>query len=119
MPYSERVAEAFINAKDNPSQQDKIVREGQFAIDPRTGESTVNPKYRVPTKEEADMTVDTMKMGNALIPGMIGLVSPATGIGLAGLWAFNDRRLEEKARNEAYIPVYKNWDYEDWKGQAD
>jgi len=85
MPYSERIAEAFINAKDNPSKQDKIVREGQFAKDPITGESATAPKWRLPTKEEADQHIaDTKAMitigSGTLVLGVGGPLGAIAGV---------------------------------------
>lgn len=119
MPYSERVAEAFIDAKDSPNKQDRLVREGQFDKDPVTGESYSQPKYRLPTAEEAKDTSSAIKSfgtglaGTLAIPmGPIagGVFSAIANSTLEGL----SPRIERWVESTPSVPVYENWTESDF-----
>jgi hypothetical protein len=119
MPYSERVAEAFIDAKDNPGKQDKIVREGQFAKDPITGESATAPKWRLPTKEEADQHIaDTKAMitigSGTLALGVGGPLGTIAGVGAKAIGESASPSIERHIRNTPWIPVHENWSESDY-----
>lgn len=119
MPYSERVAEAYIEAKDRPRQQDMLARQGQFDKDPVTGESYMNPKYRLPTPDEAKQTVQDIKAGTIVGAGTIGMglgpiAGPAFGtVAAAGMEKMSPS-LENWVNTHATIPVYENWNEGDF-----
>ncbi|WP_243358434.1 hypothetical protein [Fundidesulfovibrio terrae] len=118
MPYSERVAEAYIEAKDKPRQQDMLVRQGQFDKDPVTGESYANPKWRLPTKEEADKTMaklDGIVAGVGTFAGGLGPVPLGVAAIGGGAYLGNRPAIENDIRSKASEPVFENWDENDYQ----
>ncbi|MFP5222310.1 MAG: hypothetical protein ACLGSA_08480 [Acidobacteriota bacterium] len=116
MPYAERVAEAYIQAKDNPAKQEQLVREGQFATAP--GTPVLGPKYRQPTQDEINKTMSTM---DGLVGGIgtfaSGLGPIPAGIAALGLGGYfiNRPDIEKSVRSQESEPVYENWEEHDYQ----
>lgn len=116
MPYAERVAEAYIQAKDDPAKQEQLIREGQFATSP--GTTVQGPKYRRPTQDETNKTMATM---DGLVGG-IGTLASGLGpipAGIAGLglgsYFLNRPDIEKNVQSQESEPVYENWDEHDYQ----
>jgi len=119
VPYAERVSEAFLDAQDSPSRQDRMVREGQFDKDPRTGESYLNPKFRLPTDEETKQSVSDIKAFGTGLAGVVGLaVNPIAGGALStatgSVLEHYSPSIEKWIGGSATVPVHENWTESDF-----
>jgi len=121
MPYTERMAEAFLQAKEQQGQQEPQPQEPQGVPVQGTApgvQGQVNwPKYRKPTKEEADKHIAETKGMMTLGAGGLGLIA-GSGAGLAakGLSEIFSPQIENHIRNTEWVPDYKNWSESDFQG---
>jgi hypothetical protein len=122
MPYSERVAEAYIAAKDDPENQAQAIRQGQFSASPETDQPVQGPKYRKPTKEEADQHIADSKAmmtigSGALALGIGGIPGAIAGIGSKAAGEHFGPAMENHIRNSEWVPVYDNWTENDFMNE--
>ena len=126
MPYTERMAEAFLQAKEQQGQQEPQQQEPQGVPVQGTApgvQGEVNwPKYRKPTEAEAvrhiahtkaltTIAAGTLGLAAGGIPGTIaGFGAKATGEGFAP-------EIESHIRNSEWVPVYDNWTENDFHNE--
>ena len=124
MPYTERMAEAFLQAKEQQGQQEPQGVPVQGTAPGVQGE--VNwPKYRKPTKEEADKHIAETKgmlgigaAGLGLLTGGVAGGVAATGAGSVGkgLGDIFAPQIENRIRNTEWVPDYGHWTDSDFQG---
>lgn len=122
MPYSERVAEAYIQSKDDPEKQAQNVRAGEFANSPENSAPVQGPKYRIPTKEEADQHIADSKAMMTIGSGVLGLAiggipGAIAGIGAKATGEHLGPAMENHIRNSEWVPVYENWTENDFQNE--
>jgi len=123
MPYTERMAEAFLQAQGQQGQQEPQPQEPQGVPVQGTApgvQGQVNwPKYRKPTEEERKQTAADIKAAGMGVAGTLGSVlSPLgsaaflTGTGVA-LEHFSPA-IEHWVGNQESIPDHDKWTENDY-----
>lgn len=136
MPYAERLAESYLQSIENTDRLRTLMN--QSLTQPNTGVAGTGvaasgvvgtgtppppPKYRLPTKEEADQHIaDTKALtdGTAVIGGIAAGGGPTGALVGGGIKVAADHfapKIENHIRNTPWVPVYENWDENDFMNE--
>ncbi|GFK96148.1 hypothetical protein NNJEOMEG_04028 [Fundidesulfovibrio magnetotacticus] len=122
MPYTERQAEAFLQAQEQQRQQEAQPQEPQGVLvqgnAPGVKAPIDFPKYRKPTKEELEdkmATLDSVVSGVQTISTAAGAVPGiAAGVGTAFYYK-NRPSIERHLGSQDSEPLFENWNDGDFE----